>query len=164
MRRGTVASPARGRWIPWAFVAFFGIVAAVNGVMIWLAAQSYPGLVTERPYDHGIAYNRNLEAAAAQELLGWRTTLEARIVGGFEAELDVALVDRDGLPLDGAVVVARLGRPAEASRDFDLELASAGPGRYGATFRLPVIGAWDVHLVVTRGADRLVVDRRVVLR
>jgi nitrogen fixation protein FixH len=164
VRRAGVAPAARGRWIPWAFVAFFVVVATVNGVMIWLAAQSYPGLVTERPYDHGLAYNQNLEAAAAQAQLGWQTTIEARLVEGFEAALDVVLLDRGGRPLDGAVLIARLGRPAETSSDFELELPPVGPGRYATTFPLPMIGAWDVHLVVIRGGDRLVVDRRVVLR
>jgi nitrogen fixation protein FixH len=159
-----VAAPARGRWIPWTLVAFFGVVLLVNGVMIWIAMQSFPGLVTDRAYDNGLAYNRNLDAEAAQAALGWKAAIGARIVDGFTAELRVDLVDRDGRPIEGAVVAARLARPAETASDFDLALVPSGGGRYLAVFQLPMIGAWDVHLVATRGDDRLVVDRRVSLR
>jgi nitrogen fixation protein FixH len=159
-----VPEPQRGRWIPWAFVAFFGVVLVVNGVMIWIAAGSFPGLVTDRAYDEGLAYNRNLEAAEAQARLGWTAALEARIIEGFTAELVLTLVDREGLAVDRAVALARLGRPAETGSDFDLVLVPAGNGRYRAAFELPKVGVWDVHLLVSRGDDRLVLDERVSLR
>lgn len=159
-----MAAPARGRWIPWAIVAFFAVVSAVNGTMIWLAARSFPGLVTEHPYDDGLAYNHVLAAAEAQARLGWAAEVEGRIVAGFTAELVARLVDRDGRPIDGAAVAARLERPAETASDLALALAPMGDGRYRAEVLLPQIGAWDVHLTAVRGDHRLVVDRRLVLR
>ena len=33
----TPAMIDRDGWIPWAFVAFFGVVLAANGAMIWIA-------------------------------------------------------------------------------------------------------------------------------
>jgi nitrogen fixation protein FixH len=58
------ADRPRGRWIPWLFVGGFLLVCAVNGVMIWVALSSWTGLAANQPYDRGLAYNRNLAAAA----------------------------------------------------------------------------------------------------
>ena len=154
----------RGAWIPWAFVGLFGVVVAVNGIMIWLALGTFPGLVTERPYDRGLAYNRNLEAAAAQAGLGWEARLAARLAGPTMALVELTLRDRDGRPLDGAEVRAQLRRPVGTGSDLDLVLAPTGPGTYRAATTLPRPGAWDVHVVVERGQALFVVDERVVLR
>ena len=48
---------------------------AVNGAMIWIALSSWTGLATNQPYDKGLTYNRNLEAAARQAALGWQPRL-----------------------------------------------------------------------------------------
>ena len=51
---------ARGRWIPWTYAAGMLVVIAVNAVLITAALRSFPGLVVQRPYDRGIAYNEEL--------------------------------------------------------------------------------------------------------
>ncbi len=158
------AMDRRAGWIPWLFVGLFGIVVAVNGVMIWLAVGTFPGLVTDRPYDRGLAYNRNLEAAAAQEALGWEARLAARLEGPTTALFELELRDRDGLPVDHAEVRAEVRRPVGTGLDFDLVLEPIGPGRYRAATAMPQLGAWDVHLVVERGLALFVVDQRFVLR
>ena len=42
----TMADERRSRWIPWAFVAFFGVVLAANAVLIVIAITTWPGLET----------------------------------------------------------------------------------------------------------------------
>ena len=76
--RAMVGPASRDRWIPWAFVAFFGVVLAVNAVMIWVAFVTWPGLETTSAYQKGLAYNRTLAASQAQEALGWRVDVEWR--------------------------------------------------------------------------------------
>lgn len=154
----------RGAWIPWLFVGLFGIVVVVNGIMIWLAIGTFPGLVTDRPYDRGLAYNRNLEAAAAQDALGWQARLAARLEGPTTAVFELELHDRDDRPVDGAEVRAEVRRPVGTGLDFDVVLKPIRPGVYRAAAALPQPGAWDVHLVVERGQALFVVDERFVLR
>lgn len=154
---------ADGRGIPWLFVAFFGVVLAVNLTMIWLAIGSFPGLVTERAYDRGLAYNRNLQAAAAQARLGWQGDLEVRAGADRAAEVVFKLRDRSGAPLSGASVTASLERPVETADDLTLVLEEQVAGTYSARPALPRSGVWDLHLVVARGADLFVLDRRVTL-
>jgi nitrogen fixation protein FixH len=154
----------RGRWIPWLFVGGFVLVLAVNGVMIWIAAESFTGLETEDAYRKGIHYNRNLEAAAAQAALGWRPALGISAEEGPVAVARLELGSLAGAPIEGAVVRLRFERPTQHGHDFELELEPTGGGVYRAEFAVPLAGVWNVHMVIERGADRYVSDQRVVLR
>ncbi|MEQ1705902.1 MAG: FixH family protein, partial [Rickettsiales bacterium] len=60
-----------GKRVWWYFVAFFGFIAAVNAVMVTLAIRTHSGVVTEHPYEKGLAYNQVVEAEKNQQKLGW---------------------------------------------------------------------------------------------
>ena len=75
MARALATATDRSRWIPYAFVAFFGVVLLANGTMIGLAFATWTGLETEGAYQKGLAYNRVLDRARAQAALGWRVDL-----------------------------------------------------------------------------------------
>lgn len=158
------AAGQRGRWIPWIFVAGFGVVTAVNAVMIWIAVGSFTGLDTRHSYDRGLTYNRNIEAQRRQEALGWQAALVSRVVDGAATELVLDIVDAEGRLLSDATVEGMLRRPSAAALDRAVELLPDAPGRYRTRLDLPAPGLWDVHLRITRGTDRLVVDRRLDLR
>jgi nitrogen fixation protein FixH len=154
----------RGSWIPWLFVGFFLVVVGANGAMIWFATKSWTGLATSNPYDKGIHYNRNLEAARLQAELGWQPRLEARIVEGFAAEARLTVTDAQGAPVSGAEVAATFERPTQDGADFKLALEPAEPGVYRAAFDLPMVGLWDIHVTIRRGQDLYVHDERVMMR
>ena len=58
-----------------AFAAFFGVVFAVNGIMVFMALSSWSGLSTDHPYERGLRYNKTLEAMAQRDALGWQETI-----------------------------------------------------------------------------------------
>jgi nitrogen fixation protein FixH len=153
-----------GAWIAWVFVGFLGVVLTANGALIWFATASWPGLVTESPYDKGLTYNQNLDAAARQAALGWQTTFVAQLTRALEAEATLELRDRKGEPLAGAEVIAAFERPAEQRLDFVVPLLPNGLGTYRARFTAPVPGLWHVHLTIRRGGEMHVGDERVILR
>ena len=155
---------ARGSWIPWLFVVFFLVVVAANGTMIWIAVESWPGLVTPQAYEKGLIYNRNLEAAQRQVSLGWQPHLTARILQGLAAEMELVLIDTHGAPLTNAEVRAFFKRPTQDGTDFEVALATERPGTYRAGFELPMVGLWDIHVTIRRGGDLFVHDERVMLR
>ncbi len=158
------AAAARGRWIPWLFVAFFAVVVAVNGVMIWLALSSWTGLAANNSYDKGLQYNRNLAAAQRQAALGWRPRLAARLVPGAGAEAELLLLDAAGRPVPGAQVVAAFERPTSDAADFRIPMLETSPGAYRAAFELPLVGAWNAHLTIRRGDELYVHEQRLMLR
>ena len=156
--------PVRGSWIPWLFVAFFVLVVAVNGTMIWLAMSSWTGLAANQAYDKGLRYNRNLQAAQRQAALGWQPRLTARLVADTAAETELLVTDAQGQPLLGAAVVADFERPSSEGADFRVVLSPASPGVYRAAFELPMIGAWNAHVTIRRGDDLYVHEQRLMLR
>ena len=52
-------------------VGFFGVVAAVNAVMIKFAVTTFAGTETDSAYRAGLAYKGEEAAAAAQAALNW---------------------------------------------------------------------------------------------
>ena len=65
------------------FVGFFVVYMTANSIMVYFASTTFRGLDGDRPYEAGLAYNRELEAAREQEKLGWKVgdkvTLESGI-------------------------------------------------------------------------------------
>jgi nitrogen fixation protein FixH len=141
----------RSRWIPWAFVGFFIALAAIQGVMIWLAIESFSGLTAEDAYQRGITYNQTLAAKEAELALGWQAsvTWQADRSGPGKGRLELRLLDRLGQPLQGAEVKARLRRPVGPETATHVALVASGPGVYGADLTLPLRGQWDVDLDMT---------------
>ena len=152
--------PARGRWIPWIFVAAFAVIVAVNGVMVAYALKTFPGLSDPAAYDHGVAYNAVLAEADRQEALGWRLAARLDPAG----DIVVRATRPDGAPLDGLTVTGQLTRPIDAPATVDAALEPAGEGIYRARVTLPRIGQWELHITAVAGADRLDLRQRVVAR
>jgi nitrogen fixation protein FixH len=144
---------SQDRWIPWAFVGFFVVLVAVDGIMVRLALDSWPGVESDNAYEEGLAYNKTLDEARRQQAMGWRygfafrQTSEKR--GGH---LEVTLRDRNGLALAHTAVTARLIRPTSDGHDFEVAFADDGNGLYTAEVDIPLLGVWEVR-VAAAGAS-----------
>lgn len=162
-----LTDPARqhrpGWYIPWILVAGFGVVLAVNVTMIWIAMSTWTGISTNRAYDKGITYNRNLDAAQRQAALGWQADIEIAQAAGLAGTISVRLVDAGNQPLERVDVRADFERPTHQGYDFALTLERTGPGSYAAPFTAPLAGLWDVRVIATRDGDRLVATERLML-
>jgi nitrogen fixation protein FixH len=148
----------RDAWIPWLFVAFFLLVFAANGVMLLIAFGSWTGVSDHDAYQRGLAYNEEIEAARAQEALGWQGDLVFGEGETHGARVEFTLRDAARDPLDGAVVRARVMRPTHQGYDFDVAFRPRGDGRYVAELELPLPGQWEVRVTAEhpRGSYRLV--------
>ena len=145
MKRISTTAPPRGsgsrpsdRYIPWLFVAFFGVVFAANGALVAVAVESFTGLSTEGAYQKGLAYNRTLAEAAAQEKLGWALAADASALKRGAGRITVTLRAHDGAPLTGAHLEARFIRPTVAGADTDLRLSETAAGFYEGDPALPL--------------------------
>jgi nitrogen fixation protein FixH len=151
------------QWIPWAFAGCLLAVVAVNGVLGYFALESSTGLVTQHPFENGVEYNRVLEAAAAQDALGW----QGRINLASDAEahrLAAQVIDRAGRPLSGLSVIARLTRPIEPLPDVVVPLRETSSGVYLATTSLSRPGQWDVRIVARRDSAVFQFVQRIVVK
>ena len=145
--------PFRDRIIPWYFVMFFLVVAAVNAVMVTLAVRTLPGTVTDHPYEKGLAYNQVVAASDKQEALGWKGD-----VSYHAGQLQFTLRDRSNKPLQPESVTAKLFRPSKAAMDFVVSLT-----RGGAPVKFPVNGLWEVQIDAVVGDTHYKQTKRIVV-
>jgi nitrogen fixation protein FixH len=153
---------ARGSWIPWIFVAGMLTVVAANGALIFFAFHSWSGVSTQRAYERGIQYNRVLDAAAREDLVGWE--ISVAVTSATAHQLIIEARDRAGRPLDGISLVVELVRPLESLPALPLDMTAKGRGRYaGSLEALPRAGQWDVRIAATRAGEVVHLQRRIVV-
>lgn len=146
-------------------LAFFGVVFAVNFTMMGLAFSTFSGVERASPYQDGLKYNNEIEAARRQDAQGWK--VDARLLRDADgaARMTVDARDAEGgviSGLDGTVV---LERPADRRQDLRGTLAATAPGRYAASIENVALGQWDVVVEFKRGGERVFMSRsRMILR
>lgn len=136
-----------GRHVLAMFVAFFGVVFAVNGYFLAHAISTYTGVVSLEPYRKGLAYNERIAANERQTALGW--TDQVRIEEGGVLALTISTAT--GGAVSGLHVTAQVGRPSTAVVDRTVRFIDQGRGRYVADTGLLEPGNWIVA-VEARGS------------
>jgi nitrogen fixation protein FixH len=152
-----------GRTVLIALLGFFGVVIGVNGVMIALAIGTMPGLETEKPYQAGIAYNAEIEAARAQAVRRWSVASHVSRSAEGHATVSVTAHDAGGAPVGGLAVTVRLQRPADQRGDRAMELGEREPGVYRGEAADVAAGAWDVEIDAARASQRLFRSRNRIV-
>jgi len=137
-----------GWYIPYLFFPFFGIVIAVNGVMLYFALSTFNGLETEDHFVKGIQYNRDIAGAKAQAERGWQVALDFESPAPGKGKVVLNLHDKFGNLLKDAKVRMKFIRPTVQGYDRTIQPEYAGDGRYVAALDLPLPGIWDVRFVV----------------
>ena len=144
--------PITGRAVLLAMLAFFGIVFAANGALIFFAVGSWSGLSVERPFEAGRDHDRTSAQAEAQAALGWKSLVSLTPSAAGGQAVEVALTSADGAPLGGLEVEIALSRPARGDMDQRLHLRETTTGRYRGTVALPLPGRWYAE-IRARDAD-----------
>jgi nitrogen fixation protein FixH len=152
-----------GRTVLVWLVAFFGIVAVVNVVMIRAAVSTYGGLETESSYQAGLAFARETADARAQDALHWR--VDARLTPTRDGTtLVIDARDADGRPLAGLAATARLVHPTDQRDDHAVDLRETRPGEFRGAVTAAA-GQWDLVLELARDGTRVFRSKnRVMLR
>lgn len=149
-----------GRHVLMMVIAFFGVIIAANVFFITQAVRTFPGEDVRRSYVQGLNYNETLADREAQAALGWRAAASlSRDAAG--AAVEIILIDRDGLPVDGATLEGSLRRPLEARDDQTLAFVGLGEGRYRAAVGSLAEGQWALRARAVRGAHHFDVEARL---
>lgn len=138
-----------GRKVLIAMVAFFGVITAVDSVMIYQAINTFGGIETPDAYRKGLAYNKRIQFDAEQEALGWSHDVSLDETRGV---LVVSLKDGNKAGLEGLVVSALVGRPATNAFDQAIQLEDLGGGRHEAHVPSLAAGTWSVEISARRSA------------
>lgn len=155
-----------GRHVLVGFVAAFGVIFAVNGMLIFKALSTFDGIEVPDAYQRGRAYNHVLEAMEAQKALGWSGAVSIDDNGrAHEARLIVQFSGRDGTALRDLKIRGSFWRPVAGGADQEQTLRETAPGRYEADFRLAYGGNWLVRIAAEgpRG-EKFASEKRVYVR
>ncbi|RKE67281.1 FixH family protein [Pseudorhodoplanes sinuspersici] len=159
-RRGEIT----GKTVLICFISFFGIVAAVNAIMVRAAVTTFAGTQTDSAYRAGLAYKGEEAAAATQTALHW--TVDGRLVRDVtgDAVLTVDVKDAKQSSVVGIDITARLGHPLNARLDRTVVLSRIADGTFRGATDAPA-GQWTLTLEVMRDQNRLYrSETRVVLK
>lgn len=146
-----------GRQVLLGMIAFFGLIFGVNAVFLYSALSTHTGVVSNEPYRKGLHYNERIEADRQQIERGWQGEIAFGPAGDTVA---VTLLDRNGRPLSGLGLSARVGRPSTSDHDIRLEMKETAPGHYGAKLAKLEAGNWLIDVEArelhAKGDDALV--------
>jgi nitrogen fixation protein FixH len=155
-----------GRAVLLWFIGFFGVVFAVNGVLVQAATSTFRGMETGSSYKAGLLFKADLESAQRQDALHWHVDGKLLRDRAGEAVLAINARDAQGAPLAGLTAVAHLAHPADAKLDQTITLQNIGPGAFrGKAQAQPQPGQWELIVDLFRGDERQFRSRsRVTLR
>ncbi len=149
----TSAMQPRDKWIPWYFVMFFVGLAVIDGTMVTIAIRTQTGLVTEHPYEKGLAYNQVVAAEEKQKQLGWKGQLIYA-----NGVLRFTLHDKNNQRIIPKKSTVSITRPTQAGMDFTVELQGEE-----TRITFPLKGLWEVRVdALHEGVDYQQTKRIVV--
>jgi nitrogen fixation protein FixH len=142
-------------------IAFFGVVFAVNGILVRAATSTFGGVEVQSSYKAGLMFETEVARARAQDDLHWRVDGHVVRDAAGEAVLDVSVRDAQGRPVSGIVAQARLAHPADERLDRHIDLRGSGAGKFRGQVQAHA-GRWDLIIDVMRGEERVFRSRSAV--
>ena len=153
-----------GRFVLFCFLGFFGVIVAMNAVLVRAATTTFGGVETASSYKAGLAFKQEIAAARAQQALHWAVDANLIRMSAGGALLSVTVRDRTGVQPAEIALIGRLAHPADALHDRTIAVRAFAPGVFsGAVDAEP--GQWDLVIEISRGGARLFRSKsRVTLR
>ena len=152
------ARPLSGRIVLLWFALFFAAIFVVNGIMMRFAYMSFSGIDAANAYRTGLQFTQDVNAANAQDALGWTVSAAIAADSGGRHRIDVRATDGANKVPDDTSAIVRMIHPANRRFDRVIQMAASGPGRFiGFTDAAP--GQWDVNIELHRGERRIFLSR-----
>jgi nitrogen fixation protein FixH len=135
-------------------LSFFGVIAGVNAIMIHYAVSTFRGEQEVSPYEHGLAYNKDIEAARAQQALGWNVSASVSRDTDGKALVEIVVTDAAQAPVTGLAFTSALDSPTDKKLDKQLPLSETAPGVYSGHVAANA-GQWDLLLEASRDSEHV---------
>jgi nitrogen fixation protein FixH len=127
------------------------VVAAATAVTIIVGTRSFDGVVVEKPYETGLAWDTMREQKVR---LGWTVSTNKNLFPLGRNDLFITLYDRNGNLMADAVVSVIVSRPSTNRYDKTYQAVRQPDGRYRASIEFPLSGNWDVIMSVKHGNEQ----------
>lgn len=131
----------------WTWIGLILVVLSVNGVFIYFAYESNPGLVTHDYYERGQYYEENMLKRQKNEPK-WEMSVQhpTPVIHDTPATF---ILDNNDVEFDQVVLYAY--RPSDANADFSLPMSLNAEGKYQISATFPLKGKWDVLIFARKG-------------
>lgn len=123
---------------------------AATIVTIIVGQHSFDGLVVEKPYETGLAWD---EMHRKQTVLGWTASVHGAPFKTGKNELAVKIQDKNGSLITDAAVSITITRPSTRAYDRAYQTIRQPDGRYHTSVDLFLYGNWDVIIDAIRNND-----------
>lgn len=143
-----------GRFVLVSLVAFFAVVAIVNGIMMTIAIRTFSGVEARNGYDLSQAYNKEIARAREQAERHWQSSIVVVRDNG-PVEVSIGLKDAAGQPITALSVEAQFRHPSDRRLDQKVMLTERQPGQYAARRDQVSAGAWGISFTASRDGERV---------
>ena len=117
-------------------ILFFVIIGLIDILFIIISKNSYPGTVTDNPYQKGLNYNQVLNKSALQELNEYKIETESSKLSDNKFKYIIVL-RKSGLYVSDAEVMVNIVRPLGEYQNFQVMLNNSGNGLYSSEISFP---------------------------
>ena len=152
-----------GRVVLFSMLAFFGVIFAVNGTFMYLAIDSWPGLVSKTPYEDGVNYNQTLTNASQQKALGWQSVVTSKKMNDGRDHVVIKMLDADNQAIAGLKMTVIFKRPVQNIDDINSEFNEVFAGQYETDILLPVDGRWTVVVEASNDTTSYRLDHEIMV-
>ncbi|MEP2988403.1 MAG: FixH family protein [Parasphingorhabdus sp.] len=132
------------------FVAFFGVIMAVNFLMAGLALGSFSGTVVDNSYVASQKYNEWLEESRQEAAHGWIIGEPKR----RDDKLQLSVLDAEGAALSDPKISAIAYHPVGQTEAINLTFTENTRGLYQSNEALPS-GRWKLKISIAEGLRNL---------
>ena len=155
--------PVTGRTVLYWLLGFFGIVALMNGIMIYTALTTFRGVQLPNAYEKGVKYEQRIIAAEEQRKLGWKVDVTVGKNDKGERAFTVSALDKDGAPLHNLTIDARLQHPTDEAGDQPVTIVESGPGLFKGIAPTAHDGQWTLMFDLSQNGEKLYHEESRVL-
>ncbi len=137
-------------------VSIIGLSAVAGSIFV--GVKSFDGIVTEHPYEKGLAWD---ETRNKEKALGWSVDIgNGKFATGYN-DVVLSVFDKHGKSHPGASVSITISRPSTPAYDMNYAVERIQDGSYRAAVDFPLHGNWDIDVDVSSGADKLLFKKRI---
>ena len=140
-----------GRMVLFYFIAFFGVIFAMNFYMVRVALSSFSDVETDSAYKAGLSFKNDVAAAHAQDALHWKVEANLQRMGNT-TRVVITAQDTEARAPSGLTAEVRLTHPTDKRRDVTVDFVEVTPGRFQSLMSLPQ-GQWDLVIGLKRAGE-----------
>ncbi|MGC2061932.1 MAG: FixH family protein [Thermodesulfovibrionales bacterium] len=141
------------------FVTLAALAAVIGAIVV--GNRSFEGIVTDRPYETGIAWDKTRHDKIES---GWNIAITNQDFQVGDTELLLRVTDRKGGPLTAATVAVVISRPHTNAYDRTYGTRETSPGLFSTSVNFPAYGYWDIKMAVSDRGKSVSFDKRIFVQ